>query len=128
RQAVGWHDSERNERCSFRQAGDDAVRCLPTNSTLAIYFSDDACTQLVALFGDAACSSTYMWQAVPTGCTTRARVFEIGAENTEGPLFNLLPTRSCLNVARPTTPGSTLWEAGPEVPPSAFVQATEQIE
>lgn len=51
---VGWFDSQRNEPCSFRLAGDGRMRCLPLSRARGdvsggIYFLDGGCTERLAI-------------------------------------------------------------------------------
>src|SRR6185436_13052369 len=49
---VDWQDTHLGIACSFALAGDGRIRCLPVDedtSILTTFFSDDACTTLVAI-------------------------------------------------------------------------------
>jgi len=117
------HDAARGEDCSFRVAGDGALRCLPASTMSTQYFADAACTDRVASrFDQGGCAtipSTALLVDEAT-CPPRARVHAVGAARSltrvhvklDGTCYALTPSFT------------TFYTLGAEVPPGDFVSAT----
>ncbi len=80
----GWHDSERDEDCSFETAADGKLRCLPYNPEARLYFVDTACSDPVVTFIDDYCADTdpdYLLHLEGEQCAENRgrRVYELGA-------------------------------------------------
>jgi hypothetical protein len=119
-----WFDSARNEDCTFQMAADGVLRCIPGGYPQVSYFSDDACTARIFAFGIAAPSSCSV-NAVPKyavvssveGCTSRARVFQVGSVTDPSQLY-LQSGESCVAAL---SDGVEYHVSGPEVAAASFV-------
>ena len=135
-QVTGLKDTQRDEVCNVRKAADGEMRCLPTNTTQEIVFTDASCKSPVARtqyippkcnLGALAPSivSTVALRADPGSdvCGTRATtVFAVGSPiATPASVFFLSEAGVCTAVA----PGSGTFSAlGAEIPPASFVKVT----
>ena len=130
RQWSGWYDNQRDEECNFTfhdyRASDGTIRCIPRGVLLNAY-ADPMCTQPVAIVS-------------PTGrppCPVKYAV----AETHTCPVLNAMYTVSAFTPSDVYYQGRdscgpypidldayTFYRADAVVPPSAFVEATEQTE
>lgn len=122
---LGWRDTQLNLDCGFSVAGDGRTRCLPSgNASYSGYFADSACTQPLAQASVAAgCVPTLAWRMDPNSCQYLLRVYAIGAEFT-GPTVYV--GAACTSTA--AAPYGRFFSVGAEVPPSTYVEATEQLQ
>jgi hypothetical protein len=125
RQFVGWHDSQRNEDCSFSAAPDGTQRCMPDKIDNAIpYYSDAACTKPIALRLVQYCSGpNYVW-ALPdaaAGACLPQQLYPIMGTITVGAKVYAKASSKC----SATTPSPGTWVAlGPVVDYKSFVAGT----
>jgi hypothetical protein len=125
--SYGWYDSERRENCGFSKAPDGAIRCVPMIGAYAYgtYYRDGECMVELAVAG-ATCGAEaprYANVAASSACTTY-RIHQLGAAFTGTALFIKSGTMCVMTIA---TTGISYFEIGAEVPPTAFVQATEEV-
>jgi hypothetical protein len=127
-QFAGWHDSSRNEDCSFTTAADGIMRCEPTGLGVGGIFSNATCTQLVA-YQAAACSApAYMVYSEPTtnGCFTayRLHIYTASSKISAPTTVYTLSAGVCkASGIVPSTLGD-FYSASSEVPASSFQDAT----
>jgi len=122
-----WHDTTRNEDCSFARVAGGELRCIPA-SAIRLYFADDGCT--APLWVTAKTAAT----CYPTAVTKYGTVADAsGCAATLHTLTATTPTMVYSGV-----PGTCGGSAPPDVynyftssgtvPWSEFVAATEQVE
>ncbi len=134
KQFVGWHDTLRNEDCAYGVAADGETRCIPSGKPVSNIFADAACTQgLADVFKGCATPPTVVStvQNLPnTTCgslPSRTHLFPVGTIFS-GTLYAM--NGACV-VADPNIFGTAsrdFYSVLPEVPATAFVQATIQVE
>lgn len=136
REFIGFLDTQRNEHCSFTwaddRAADGATRCLPQDHVAYLndsYFVDASCTQGLPLAfwsGGTGCPPpAYIAKRTSNQCPTLIRVYQVGPEFTGNP-YSIIGSLGCRAATLPT--GYTIYTVGNEVPASAFVAASEQVE
>lgn len=130
RQFNGWHDSQRNEDCSFGTASDGMTRCLPRGATTGAYFADSGCSQVLAYVPKAGCTppGPYALSYVTT-CPGGSKVLSLGPAITTGNVYVGSPG-SCIGqpISAALSGLYDFYSTGGEVAPSGFVAGTEQIE
>ncbi|MDB5219081.1 MAG: hypothetical protein JWO86_7008 [Myxococcaceae bacterium] len=132
REVLAFHDTERNEDCTFQRAEDGRTRCLPASlaALQSGLFSDPACKVPTTLATVPTCGADAKYVIVPStssGCgSTGGTPQEIRKLLDAGtPSYSSGPS-GCAPI--PTAPGSTVTRAAGEVVPwSAFVEATQTI-
>lgn len=124
----GWFDTQRNEPCAVTRASDGKQRCLPATggSVTASYFSDATCTKPVVLVYAAevtACSAPYAVPAYANSSSTVAGCIE-NSIHSVGVNVSVMYVKSttCIPTTIPTY--YKVYELGPEVPASSFVEFT----
>ncbi|MBI3201097.1 MAG: hypothetical protein HYZ29_06085 [Myxococcales bacterium] len=133
-QFVGWHDSQRKEDCQFMTTAEGKLRCVPTAmiGEIGSYFPDATCSN--SLFLSTACAPPKygMRSTLGSACTGYSvTVFGLGpaVPGTQNVYVKNPSTGACTSTANPyATTAYTLYQAGPEVPASSFVEATQQID
>jgi hypothetical protein len=128
-----WHDSTRNEDCTFSFAADGFTRCLPSglNTTAGSYFADAACTKGVAYAGNPICvpgtAPAYALVIAAATCTVAGgyRVFALSSSYTSAGAYTRSGS-SC--VATPFPAGSLFFNIGAEVDLASFVKSSVVIE
>jgi hypothetical protein len=131
REVVGFYDSVRKEDCTFQQAGDQRLRCLPA---FVQGFSS-------GLYADAACQSPVAsLQQQPQGACAAPVAYAAGFESADcgrsrlASLRRALPTSArftlgpsgCTAVTSPTAPGASQTVAlGDVIAWTEFVDAEE---
>jgi hypothetical protein len=131
RQWNGWYDSERDEECNFTfgnlRASDGTIRCLPLFGSVRLNaYADPMCTQPVAIVYPATTPCTPKYGIAETEtCPTLETVYTVSAY-TPSQVYNkgldpCGPDPIDLSVY-------TFYRADTLVPPSAFVEGTEQTE
>jgi hypothetical protein len=130
RELVGFHDSARNEDCTFQPAEEGRTRCLPANvaSVQGGGFSDPACqiplVSLPACPTDVKYSITYRF-GDGSGCGSQAPA-EIRSVVAGGNRYANGPGGCTLQPA--SSPLAALAALGEVVPWTEFVAATEATE
>ena len=114
-------DSARNESCTFANAADGQVRCLPDGA--GVLFSDAQCTMSLGVASPSCASSTpaYARLARADSCPSDVSVFPIGATTSARNLFGPDVDGKC---SATSAPSATLYTVGAELAPSAFALAT----
>jgi hypothetical protein len=112
-QFFGWHDSMRNEQCSFFDIMNDGqYRCLPSFAGVAPFaFSDPACTQIAIQFG----SNVFYAIDLQAG-----KIYERGPQALTIYIVNA-------SMCEPVGMVSGFYGLGSEVPVTDFVSAAEMI-
>ena len=130
---LGWRDTALGLDCTFRRAGDGALRCLPEESvriTNQLYFADASCTEPLVTTNTLPCG--YPAHAIyydALGCMEPPTVYGLGAEIPRGTTTYTRPSASDPCTVAPSLAGRTVvFARGPEVPPSAFVAGTLRAE
>ncbi|HEU4403795.1 MAG TPA: hypothetical protein VFS43_00665, partial [Polyangiaceae bacterium] len=119
-----WHDTQRNEECSFQRASDGVYRCLPTSMGASYgFFQDSGCTT-PALAVASACSGSSLpayanANGLP-GCG-ESRVYQRGPV-----LSNAYGGQP--GACSPYSPGYYTFYSLSEVPPSQFAAAELRVE
>lgn len=112
------------QRCSFRVAGDGAVRCVPLATAYASYFSDAGCSQRIASRFDASgCTvpdaDVRALLVDESSCPPRARIFRVGARLS----LSSVHVRIGETCYQMSPQYSTYYALGAEVPASELVEA-----
>jgi hypothetical protein len=133
----GWHDSQRDEDCTFTLASDGVMRCLPMTAAASAvgsgYFADAACSQPLAFVavvgpcnGNTQKPPKSAYRAGPLcGATYSYEIYEVGAAF-DGATIYVKSGASCLST--PTPASYAYYALGTQVPASSFVGAIEQVE
>ncbi|MBI4956812.1 MAG: hypothetical protein HY908_32645 [Myxococcales bacterium] len=123
---VGFFDAERQENCAFSKASDGVLRCLPTAGYSSTYFSDAQCTApvLAVSCGQVPPAYALVNGGASTCPTWNVPVRALGAVHA-GPVYWVYGG-TCSAV--PATPDVTYYALGPEIAPTEFVAAIEQVE
>jgi len=58
---AGWHDTELDVDCSFKEAHDGKYRCVPPILITAYFFKDSACSEPVFVWSDCPYYSEFEW-------------------------------------------------------------------
>ncbi len=122
----GLYDSQLQTNCGFQLASDGVLRCLPITSAMQVYFTNAACSLPVALLGAGCSSAPFVTLSNGIGCGGNVEydAYQVGAiVSVPAPVF-IKSGQSCVGPLGPY-PGP--FYAVTIVPPSSFVQATEQI-
>lgn len=122
-QFAGWHDSSRNEDCSFGMAADGTIRCLPANASYvaATTYSDGGCSQPVVYQLPGCASPQYAIESASScyGQLTPQRIFSVGAKLSI--IYTGTPA-NCTSATAPTT--FDYYSLGAEIPATSFQSAT----
>jgi hypothetical protein len=127
-----FHDTERNEDCSFKLASDMKTRCLPDGRKAELY-ADAACTQPV-IAEKPAC--TYVVEELqplpPNGCTMvlpkpRFRILTKSTTPVPGSTIIYVNNGTCQSLTVASNYEGTLFTSA-EVAPTSFVEATAAVE
>jgi hypothetical protein len=136
REFIGFLDTQRNEHCAFTWVGyraeDGTTRCLPQESLASLsesYFADSSCTQPLPLAlwsPETNCPGpAYIQKLVLDQCPMLVRLYEVGLEFA-GSAYTIIGSLGCRAATPPS--GYVIYTVGAEVPASAFVAASEQVE
>jgi len=131
-QFVGWFDAERSVECTFQRAADDTIRCLPVSGFAGRgYYSDAACTSPLAVVSKGCTPpSPTAYVYVEGSCATnlQTRMFTMGEKYTADTVFQKDgPGGSCASKSRASLfVSDDFFLTGTEIPPTAFVEATEE--
>ncbi len=136
REFIGFLDTQRNEHCAFTWVGyraeDGTTRCLPQENLASLsesYFADSSCTQPLPLAlwspGTNCPGPAYIQKPISNQCPVLVHLYEVGPEFT-GSVYAIIGSLGCRAATLPT--GYTIYTVGNEVPASAFVAASEQVE
>ncbi|HEX2881484.1 MAG TPA: hypothetical protein VHO25_18270 [Polyangiaceae bacterium] len=122
--ALGWHDSELNEDCSFQRDDQGTLRCFPLSGTERVYYSNASCTRGFVDVKESAEGTEavhYYYYQKDTACGEGIRAYELGermdvpettyARNSRG---------QCVEV---TATGTAFRALGAPVDPASFVAA-----
>ena len=130
RQWRGWYDNQRDEECNFTfgdyRASDGTIRCLPSGVLLNAY-ADPMCTQPVAIVSPARrppCAVKYGVAETDT-CPVLDTVYTVSAYTPSDVYYQ---GRDSCGPYPIDLNAYTFYRADAVVPPSAFVEATEQTE
>ena len=107
-------DTERAERCRWKEVESNEVRCLPPVGVAGLGYTDAACTQIALIGGTATAGGLALTQE-PTACAYDSRLFEVGAPITQ---FYTRRGGACLMF-----PGAAFAGAS-EIPLSRYERAT----
>jgi hypothetical protein len=128
---LAWHDTQRNEECTFVPVKPGVYRCLPSASVRV--------DPVVAGYADAACTKALMTpdtpdMAVAPSCATP--VYAVATERVDGcdpvtrvlssvaPYKGALYSKSSGSCVSKGTATSGWYSVGPEVPLTDFVEAS----
>jgi hypothetical protein len=124
---VGWHDTERDEPCTFAVAADGKQRCIPwqVGAQVGGYFSNAGCTTRLAYAVKGCSQPRYAFESVKvSGPSCYAmRIFPATASYVGTAYFG-----SAEDCRVQTSASFDVFVIGPEVPASSFVEATERVE
>ena len=121
-----WYDTQLKVQCSFGDAEDGSVRCLPSGPSVASasFYADAACTTKVALSDEACATPTYALSTPGGASCGKTAVSTIGAPFT-GPTYQM-NNGTCAPAT--TAPTAKFFSVGATVPPSAFVSGSMKTE
>lgn len=128
REHAGWHDSQRNEDCTFQPAESGHIRCLPETLTASQSgtFSDPAC-QIPTATAAATCGADVKYAIAyrPTNTCAQAASEIRKVVDVAGPRYAQNGVGACTQQlsVRPGQPASVA--LGDVVPWTAFVEASE---
>lgn len=127
---LGWHDSKRGINCMAAVADDGKTRCMPT-AVIAVYFSDSACTQALALVQDCTAPkevSRYTQTTCPAGALQYSG-WTVGSATTPATVYSLTTSApvTCKAAAWSGVPGYTL-HALTKVDSSEYLELTEVVD
>ncbi len=112
KQFVGWHDTQRNEDCTFRPAADDA-----------------GCTQPVAIVAKTMCAGAPKYAYAPAGqCSSGYTVLQVAGTYSAATIYQGAPG-ACSGTS--TSSVSNLYDfynTQGEVAVASFVAATQTVE
>lgn len=119
-QFLGWHDSQRDEDCSFRPAADGTQRCLPDDAAPATtYFNDTGCAQALVFMGPGCAKPKYATSYASAGvCAvnlTRVKLTGAAIAPTD---LHVLAGDKC--IAAGAGPAGSFYLTGAEVAASDF--------
>lgn len=135
---AGLRDAQRNEPCEPRPAADGELRCLPTNTTFEIAYTDATCQTPIAV--DSSMGTPCAVGALPVTTTAsllvepgsdtcgvrRATVYALGAPvGAPSALYRRDATGACTGGG--PVQGKFV-AVGAELPPSSFVKLRESTE
>jgi hypothetical protein len=122
RQFIGWHDSQRNEDCSFAAAADGTQRCMPnTNVSVNVFFSDLGCTKPIAQSPSCQPPSYVFGRDGTFSACAANQLFPVTGSATIGAQVYAKTAAGCL----PLTPSHGAYVTlGPQVDYTGFVAAT----
>jgi hypothetical protein len=118
-----FHDTMRNEDCSFRPAVDGKTRCLPDAVVVGPFFGDAACT-MPLVSAPSACANPSYGSKI-SSCGLGEDLFKIGPKAT-GTIYNN-SSGTCMAVTMPP-PALNIFTIGAEQPPGGFVLGTSATE
>lgn len=124
-QLHGWHDTQLSLDCSFLQAGDGELRCVPWPTQAYVsenIFSDAACTTPALYDGQSQCATfvpKVASQVTMNGCVSRLRTFMVGAKLSSTTYYSRTTAGVCTGS---TLPSSAALYAITEVPSSNLVK------
>lgn len=125
-QFLGWFDTQRNEACNFQDAADGKQRCLPLSTFTGGYYSDPACTNpIVTQTKGCAAPATAFHYAGIAGCplANPVRVLQIAGTFTGATVYSGAGCTGSSTAALLST--FDVYETSSEIPPTSFVDATE---
>jgi hypothetical protein len=127
KQFAGWYDTARKEDCDFAKAADGKARCLPPGAgVLPTVFGDSGCTKPLAyVFKGCSDVPKYGRSLSPTTCYAAATISKIAGAHS-GATFTGTPA-SCTDAAG-VAASYDLYDLGPEVSPSDFVEASVKVD
>lgn len=117
-----WFDSQRNEDCSFAQAADGKLRCMP-NGQAATLYGDASCMTAIVMTPTGCTAPTYAIGNDTTSCGTGgAHVYKLGGAASPTTVYAKAQGQ-CFS-AGPAAMGFNFFSVGAEIPASSFVSAT----
>ncbi|MCA9663071.1 MAG: hypothetical protein KC486_32350 [Myxococcales bacterium] len=128
---TGWHDSELDHECEFRELSDGALRCVPeTFEAPAQFYADAACTQRVVALTqvDEPPYPAYAWSSASPGTCDDAAGIDIHAtmgDVVSAVLYELDDVDGC--VERQPDPIDHVL-VGPAIDPATYVAATDTLD
>ena len=126
--AFPWYDSERDENCRFKIAGDGVVRCLPASLETAGTFADSDCTVPIMVGYDTGCGEPvrygHRFTGVGVTCGLVLHLYAYGAPLGTTTYYD--GGAGCEEVQAGA--GETLYAMGAEIPPTDFVGFTIEVE
>lgn len=127
---MGWHDTDLDIDCAFRNTSDGRMRCVPTVTGWVPIFLDAGCTQrLVAIWN---CSLPLKWVEVcpPTATTCNAAGcdwYEVAGEY-QGATY-WITGGECVEVKKEYFPSTYVaLSLGNKVDPNIFAELTTRVE
>jgi Collagen triple helix repeat (20 copies) len=124
RDGTSWYDTLLDARCSFDNAADGVLRCIPGNTGsiwIGIY-GDPACTRRLARPG---CDDRYVLEQTDT-CPTRRVISRLGSPVALNSRYSVDYTGRCVQTQAYNA--YDLRFVGDEIPAESFVSAVEVIE
>jgi hypothetical protein len=118
-----FHDTQRNEDCSFKPAVDGKTRCLPDAAFTGPYFEDATCMNALVSVPSACVAPAYGAKAA--ACGLGQNIYKIGAKSTTTTPYVSAPG-GCMAGTAP--PNASLYTLGAEQAPTAFVEGTAATE
>lgn len=117
-----FHDTMRNEDCSFKPAVDGKTRCLPDALFVGPYFADSGCTMPLVASPTACVAPQY--GSKPAACGLGEDIFKLGAKSNASMVY--LANGGCMATTPPAN--ATLYPLGAEQAPTSFVEGTAASE
>jgi hypothetical protein len=128
RQFVGWHDTGRDEDCSFGFAADGAQRCLPaTQYGVWGYYSDDQCTVPITGVLPSACPIVTPYALRTDDCGNES-VYQLTDTTVDKTYIQVEDADGGIIGCQYSPVSSYTFYTATEVPASSFAMATEQTE
>ena len=125
KQFIGFYDSQRQENCYPRAAGDGKTRCMP-EALAAAYFADAGCIQQVGITAKGCAPPEYGSTGETSSCGTPvATIHALGPKSNPAQVYNQAGGAGCLPFdASPYD----VYAVGASVPHADFVEVTEEVE
>jgi hypothetical protein len=132
KQFYGWYDSQRAEDCTFQNASDGKMRCLPSGAS-GSYYADASCAAALLMVAKGQpCSAKYttIYKLTADTCQPQiqVRVWLMGQKTIPQTVYSLSGSTCTGMSATSLVPTYDFYAAGAEVPPSSFVEGVVKTE
>ena len=123
-----WYDTELDMDCWFlKSIVDGKYRCLPTLPQ-ALYYSDPACTKMLAYASDCY-ENRWVYRCTEyQGCQNHTCTYHQRGSQFQGPLYySLNSDGECNEYEMSESPTMAYYHVGTEIPASTFQEASVEI-
>jgi hypothetical protein len=119
----GMYDSQLDTPCSYMEAADGSIRCLPTAVVAGVWFKESTCMQPI-VYVSAGCSVGAYAYTLANGCDGGRRIYPVNQQFTAATVY-VKSGVSCLSTPPPTqSGGGKMYDLFAEMAPASFVEAT----